>query len=105
MQLVFVVVPGCQDCTLLGLWPHKEKLLSIAAIVLLFLVALIVFFQPFRRQYRVYNTIHALLFLNLAMFFMTVVFTNRSRLTAFAIAMSAVAAILPLFYIISLVFN
>ena len=42
----------------------KESFYPFASIVLLFIVALIVIFQPFKSQYRVYNTVHALLFLN-----------------------------------------
>ena len=81
----------------------KESFYPFASIVLLFLVALIIIFQPFKAQYRVYNTMHALLFLNLAMWFMTVVLTYRSRLTIFSMIVSAVVAILPLFYVTALV--
>ena len=83
----------------------KESFYSFASIMLLFLIALIIIFQPFKPQYGVYNTIHSLLFLNLAMWFMTVVFTPRSRSTTFALTISAIVAILPLFYITGLVFK
>ena len=81
----------------------KEDFYLFSSIMLLFLVVLIVLFQPFKPQYQVYNTIHTLLFLNLAMWFMTVVLTYRSRSIAFAVFASAVVIILPLFYITGLV--
>ena len=79
-----------------------------ASILLLFLVALIVVCQPFKTQFRVYNIIHALLFLNLAMWFVTVICTNisvlkTSYLDKFSLALSGCVGILPLLYITGLV--
>ena len=82
----------------------KYSFYPLASILLLILVALIVTVQPFKPQYGVYNTIHALLFLNLSMWFMTdVLVTYDSQLTIFAFILSAIVAILPLFYVIGLV--
>jgi hypothetical protein len=81
----------------------KESFYPFASIVLLFLVALIIIFQPFKPQYRVYNTVHALLLLNLAMFWVTLVFLYKSPLTTFGLILSVTVAILPLFYITGLV--
>ena len=82
----------------------KKSFYPLGSILLLFLVALIVTVQPFKPQYGVYNTIHALLFLNLAVWFMTVVLvTYDSKLTIFAFTLSASVAILPLVYVTGLV--
>ena len=81
----------------------KKSFYPLASILLLFLVALIFTVQPFKPQYGVYNTVHALLFLNLAMWFMTAVYMHNSTLTIFAYTLSAIVAILPLFYVTGLV--
>ena len=81
----------------------KHSFYPLASILLLFLVALVFTVQPFKPQYGVYNTIHALLFLNLAMWFMTAVYTLNSTLTIFAFTLSVIVAILPLFYVTGLV--
>ena len=78
-----------------------------ATILLLVLVALIVVCQPFKLQFRVYNTIHALLILNLAMWFVTVTCSNISVIKAsyilFSRAISGLISILPLIYVTGLV--
>ena len=75
-----------------------------ASILLLIPVALLILVQPFKPQFGVYNTIHALLFLNLSMWFVTVTCITTSSLKVFylkkfSFALSAIVAILPLLYI------
>lgn len=75
-----------------------------ASVLLLFIVALIVVCQPFKPQFAKYNTIHALLFLNLSLWFGSVTCINVSALKApylnkFSVILSSIIAILPLFYI------
>ena len=79
-----------------------------ASILLLLLVALIVICQPFKSHFKVYNTIHALLILNLAMWFVTIICSSISVLKAsyldkFSLALSGFVAILPLLYVTGLV--
>lgn len=79
-----------------------------AMILLLFLVALIVICQPFKSQFSMYNTIHALLILNLAMWFATVTSSNISVIKApfideFSLALSGFIGVLPLIYVTGLV--
>ena len=77
---------------------------SFAAIILLYLVALLILCQPFKPQFGQYNTIHALLFLNLSAWFATTTCTHMSALKAmylhtFSFILSGVVAVLPLIYI------
>ena len=78
-----------------------------AAFLLLIVVALIVICQPFKPQFRMYNTIHALLFLNLSMWFVSVICADISvqkahNLDIFSLALSGFVAILPLLYVTGL---
>ena len=74
-----------------------------ASFLLLFLVAMIVSVQPFKPQFEVYNTIHVLLFLNLAVWFATCVSFTLLHIEKLSLTLPAVAAILPLFYATCLV--
>ena len=85
---------------------NKESFYPLASILLLLLIALIFTVRPFKPQFGVYNGIHALLVLNLAMWFMTVVFVqHNTRLTDVAYILLAIVTVLPLFYITGLVFK
>ena len=75
-----------------------------ASILLLFLAALVTVVQPFKQQFGVYNSIHVLLLLNLAAWFVTVQCIHISSVKAayvekFSSTLSVTIAILPLFYI------
>lgn len=79
-----------------------------ASILLLFVVALIVVCQPFKPQFGVYNTIHALLFLNLATWLASVTCIQISTFKAsylikFSLGLIGIIAILPLLYITYLI--
>ena len=77
---------------------------AFASILLLFVVAIIIVCQPFKPQFGKYNTIHALLFLNLAIWFGSVVCITISslkahNLTTFSMYSSTFIVVLPLVYI------
>ena len=79
----------------------------IAAAFLLLLTALIFVFQPFKTKFKVYNTIHALLILILALWCVVVTCMDTepirtSFITKFSLALSAVIPTLPSFYIVFL---
>ena len=79
-----------------------------ASFLLLLVVVLIVICQPFKSRFKVYNTIHALLILNLAMFFITIICSSISLLKAsyldkFSLVLCGFVAILPLLYVTGLV--
>ena len=79
---------------------------SLASTLLLPVVALIVVCQPFKPQFGKYNTIHACLFLNLAMWLGSItiihdssLYYNTKCLQTFSLLISTIIAILPLVYI------
>ena len=79
-----------------------------ASVLLLLLVTLIVICQPFKPQFRIYNTIHALLILNMAMWFVTIICSSislqkASYLDTFSLVLSGFVAVLPLLYVTGLI--
>ena len=78
---------------------------SLASILLIFLVTLIIVFQPFKEQFKAYNSIYSLLLVNLAVFFITIGCIHAASLAAshtlkvIACAFSFFITILPLFYV------
>lgn len=79
-----------------------------SSILLLVVVALIVICQPFKSRFKVYNTIHAFLFLNLATWFVAVIcsaisVSKASYLDTFSLVLSGFVGILPLLYVTGLV--
>ena len=81
----------------------KEEFYNIAPSFLLCLIMLIVLIQPFKKQFGVYNSVHALLILNLSMLFSTASCLGGASVQAsaatYSVTLSTVVAILPLFYI------
>ena len=81
---------------------------SFASVFLLFIVALLIICQPFKPQFRKYNAIHAILFLNLSMWFTTATCVHVSALkttyvhTA-SLTFCGVVASLPFLYVTYLV--
>ena len=79
----------------------------IAAAFLLLLAALIFLFQPFKTQFKLYNSIHAILILNLALWCVVITCLNTEPIiTSFikkcSFAFAALIPILPSFYIVVL---
>ena len=76
-----------------------------ASILLLFIVALIVVCQPFKPQFSVYNTIHALLFLNLStsLASVTCIQIKESYLIKLTLTLIGITASLPFLYITYLI--
>ena len=72
-----------------------------ASILLLFVVALIIVCKPFKPQFGAYNTIHALLFLNLSTWLasVTCIQQKASYLIELSLTLMGTIAVLPLLYI------
>ena len=85
----------------------KEEFYNIAPSFLLCLAMLIVMIQPFKKQFGIYNSIHALLILNLIMLLSVISCLSIALVQASTVMYSCILAmvvsILPLFYITCLV--
>ena len=85
----------------------REGFYSIAPIFLLCLVVLIIMIRPFKKQFGIYNSIHALLILDLIILLSTISCLDTAFMQAstviYYIIPSTVVCILPLFYITGLV--
>lgn len=85
----------------------REEFYSIAPAFLLALVMLIVMIRPFKKQFGIYNSIHALLILDLITLLsittcLSTAFVRASTMT-YSVILSTIVCILPLFYISGLV--
>jgi hypothetical protein len=85
----------------------KEEFYDIAQSFLLCLVMLIVIIRPFKKQFEVYNLIHAFLILDLILLLSIITCLGtalvRASTVTFSVILSMVACLLPLFYITGLV--
>ena len=85
----------------------KEEFYSIAPSFLLCLVMLIVTVRPFKKQFEIYNSIHALLLLVLITLLSTISCLStavvRASTVTYSVILSTIVCILPLFYITGLV--
>ena len=85
----------------------REEFYNIAPSFLLCLAMLLVMIRPFKKQFEIYNSIHALLILNLTMLLSTVKCIGSTSVQAstvtYSVILSLLVSILPLFYITGLV--
>ena len=86
----------------------KDTYYTFAAALLLLYASLITVFQPFKPQYKVYNTIHALLILNLAFWNVTIASISSpllkdSYVIKLLSALTMISSVLSFFYITCLI--
>ena len=102
LRTVLLILYGCT---------RNNTFYPLASMILLLLVSLIILLKPFKPQFKVYNSIHAMLFLNLAVYSTTITIISASSLMASYITMkitcilSIISTLLPLFYIAILLFK